>query len=406
MMASVDLASLRERVRDALSMVDVATFDGVELRLANGRAMGDGRCPFHEERSASFRCGGRWRDRYHCFGCGADGDIFDYWQQRRGCDHLEAVKQLAGLAGVYVGELRFERPKAGVVPYVERRLDSVESLPVKPSLPSLMRPNKAACEAIAAGRGLNANAVWMAARVFGRVGYCLWPQYEDKGGRWWPRGGGAFPSWAAIDRTLNVAEFRRLDNERYVRADGSLIKAWSTAGKAWPLGCEDAGKMGCALLVEGGPDMLAAYEFLMRWGMVEKVAVVCMLGASNKMREDALGFFAGCRVRIMVDADVPRDAEVRGKRKLPGMEAAARWTRQLQEAGAAVKTFCVGDVYEAESLRRWHAGEIEAGEMVVEVEGYRKRDGGAVKDVNDLVFCDEGVLGSDDVRMAFKWWDF
>lgn len=404
MSASLDLAGLRERVRDALSMVEVATFDGVQLRLANGRNMGDGRCPFHEEKSASFRAGGKWRDRFHCFGCGEDGDIFDYWAKRRGCDHLEAVKQLAGLAGIYVGDIRFEKPKAGVVPYVERRLDVVESLPKKPSLPSLARPNRAACELIAAKRGLDANAVWLAARVFHRVGYCLWPQYES-GGRWRPRED-AVPSWAAIDRTRNVAEFRRLDNERYARADGTLIKAWSTAGKAWPLGCEEARKVRCVLLVEGGPDMLAAYHFLLRWGMAQKVAVVCMLGASNKIREDALGCFAGCRVRIVMDADAPKDAEVKGKRKLPGLEAAVRWQAQLQAAGAAVMTFCVGDVYEPESLKAWYRGEIQAAEMVVQVPGYVKRDGTRVKDLNDLVFCDDSVLGSADVRAVFRWWDF
>jgi len=32
-------------------------------------------CPFHREKTPSFHCDDG-RGRYHCFGCGASGDIF------------------------------------------------------------------------------------------------------------------------------------------------------------------------------------------------------------------------------------------------------------------------------------------------------------------------------------------
>lgn len=57
------------------------------------------RCAFHEEKSASCHVDDA-TGRYHCFGCGAGGDAFDFWQQSRGLNFQEALAALAGIAGV------------------------------------------------------------------------------------------------------------------------------------------------------------------------------------------------------------------------------------------------------------------------------------------------------------------
>lgn len=420
MTASFDLASLRERVRDALTMVEVARHDGLVLKM-QGEGKGTCSCPFHQEKTASCVMGGRMKDKYHCFGCGASGDIFQYWQERRGVDHVEAVKQLAGLAGIHYGEITFDRPKAGIARQPERRLASEESVK-KASLPPLFKATEVDCAMIAKTRKLDTEAVWLAARVLNRVAISEWPLYERSNGTWLPRceahgkrcyldtpscrAAETYRSWTVMDSERRVGEFRRLDNLPYERYDGGKLKAWSTAGKSWPIGAKDAALMGRVLLVEGGPDLLAGYHFLRRWNREKKVAVVCMLGASNRMAEDALPFFAGCRVRIMVDADVPKDSPDKGKRKLVGAEAALRWTEQLTEAGAAVETFYVGDLYEPESVARWHRGEITAAEVEVILAGYVGKDGSKVKDVNDLAQCSDEVLRSDDVKQAITVWDF
>lgn len=400
---TADLAAVRELVRDRLDMYQVGTFDGLELRR-DGSAW-KCRCPFHEERSPSCVVDGKMRGRLHCFGCGADMDIFDYWSVRRGVDHLEAVRQLAGLAGVHVGELRFERPKAGVARAPERRLDPEAESFEKPPLPPLRKLNREGCELVAQTRGLDVDAVWLAARVFRRMAYTRWPMYES-GGQWRERDDGCWPSWAAIDETLNVAEYRRLDNGRYHRMDGSEFKTWSTAGKSWPLGARQVADCKRVLLVEGGPDMLAAYHFLRRFRMENKVAVVCMLGASNRIRSDALGLFAGARVRIMVDADLPKDSDDRKKRKMPGMEAAARWQRQLSESGAAVELFNVGPIYRLDHVREWGRGERAAADIETHLDGYTLPSGEPVKDLNDLALCGPEITESEDVRQAMMAWDF
>lgn len=52
-----------------------------------------GVCPFHKEKTASFTV---YTDRYHCFGCGADGDVLDFVQAIGGGSRQEAIESLTG----------------------------------------------------------------------------------------------------------------------------------------------------------------------------------------------------------------------------------------------------------------------------------------------------------------------
>ena len=56
-----------------------------------------GKCPFHQEKTDSFVVDER---RYHCFGCGADGDLFELAKLIWGCGFSEAVQRLAGEYGI------------------------------------------------------------------------------------------------------------------------------------------------------------------------------------------------------------------------------------------------------------------------------------------------------------------
>jgi len=49
------------------------------------------------------------RQRYHCFGCGADGDVIEFIRQTHGGDFREAVQTLAGMVGVALPENEAER---------------------------------------------------------------------------------------------------------------------------------------------------------------------------------------------------------------------------------------------------------------------------------------------------------
>ncbi len=63
-----------------------------------------GLCPFHKEKTPSFSVSDE-KGFYHCFGCGAHGDIIKFIMETEGLTFLEAVKILAAQAGVQMPKL-------------------------------------------------------------------------------------------------------------------------------------------------------------------------------------------------------------------------------------------------------------------------------------------------------------
>ena len=60
--------------------------------------MRQGRCPFHDETEGSFTVYGDTA-RFHCFGCGASGDVLDFVQRVEGLTLPQAIRRLDGGAG-------------------------------------------------------------------------------------------------------------------------------------------------------------------------------------------------------------------------------------------------------------------------------------------------------------------
>src|SRR5215210_2033982 len=58
-------------------------------------------CPFHNEKTPSFTVNDD-KGFYHCFGCGAHGDAIRFLTDQRGMPFMDAVKELAGKAGLEV----------------------------------------------------------------------------------------------------------------------------------------------------------------------------------------------------------------------------------------------------------------------------------------------------------------
>ena len=113
-----------ERVRSAVSLVDIV-LPYVQLKRVGRNHVG--LCPFHAERSGSFNV----RDeigRYHCFGCGASGDVFRFVQEMEHVDFVTAVEQLAGKAGVTLhytsgGEGRDRQRRKGLIEAMEAAVE-------------------------------------------------------------------------------------------------------------------------------------------------------------------------------------------------------------------------------------------------------------------------------------------
>ena len=58
-------------------------------------------CPFHDEKTPSFTVSDE-KGFYHCFGCGAHGDVIRWMTDQRGLGFMDAVKELAAEAGMEV----------------------------------------------------------------------------------------------------------------------------------------------------------------------------------------------------------------------------------------------------------------------------------------------------------------
>ena len=82
----------RERVRDAVNFEELVGARTELKRAGIGRLQG--LCPFHEERTPSFGIN-PVEKVYHCFGCGAGGDVFRFVMETEGLDFSEALESLA-----------------------------------------------------------------------------------------------------------------------------------------------------------------------------------------------------------------------------------------------------------------------------------------------------------------------
>ncbi len=72
-------------------------------------------CPFHHEKTPSFTVS-RSKQMYHCFGCGAGGNVFTFVMQYENFSFPEAVKYLADRAGITLPEMELsdaEKREAG-----------------------------------------------------------------------------------------------------------------------------------------------------------------------------------------------------------------------------------------------------------------------------------------------------
>jgi DNA primase len=87
-------------VKSKLSVVDVV---GETVQLKKAGSTYKGLCPFHGEKTPSFTVTPA-RDSWKCFGCGEGGDIFSFVMKRDGVGFPEALKVLAGKAGVELDE--------------------------------------------------------------------------------------------------------------------------------------------------------------------------------------------------------------------------------------------------------------------------------------------------------------
>lgn len=75
----------------------------VPLQKKGGRYFGC--CPFHNEKTPSMCVNNGW---YHCFGCGASGDVVKFVMEMENVSFYDAVKLLADKVGMQLPEVKFD----------------------------------------------------------------------------------------------------------------------------------------------------------------------------------------------------------------------------------------------------------------------------------------------------------
>lgn len=317
-------------IRAANPIPDYLLSRGFDLKKTGDRWVG--RCPFHQERTPSFSV---WVDHYHCFGCGAHGDVIDLICQLQGITFVEACRRF------------------GVPVEVHRRTAAGSPKPVAP----LRRPSPTIRWPSDLHRGTADELRELARLRHLNVEACR--QADDRGVLWFGSHRGC-RAWILTDEARVVAEARRLDGHLWAgtrKADAlaGSRKCWLLGSKVRPGHPLSAGGGQRVALVEGTPDYLAALHWAELLGG-DELLVVAVLGREVvRVAPESLQVFTGKRVRIFPHAD--RDPET-------GRAFADRWMAMAIAAGAlAVSTF--------------------------EVRGLRMWNGRPITDLNDAVLCSD-----------------
>jgi len=131
--------------------------DYVKLKKAGAQNF-SGLCPFHSEKTPSFSVHAT-RQFYHCFGCGASGDVLGFVQKIENVTFPEALRLVAQKVGIPLpkqtyateGEAREARLRGVLVDLHERACGFFEE--------QLRRPEGARAREYLAGRGLTEEAI-------------------------------------------------------------------------------------------------------------------------------------------------------------------------------------------------------------------------------------------------------
>ena len=89
----------RELVREVADSTAMVELVRRHVPLKRRGSSWTGLCPFHSEKSPSFHVS-EVRKTFHCFGCGEGGDAIAFLMKIEGMAFVEAVKELADMAGI------------------------------------------------------------------------------------------------------------------------------------------------------------------------------------------------------------------------------------------------------------------------------------------------------------------
>ena len=109
-MAGIDLQKFCDELRAKVSIVDVVSS---KVKLVRKGREYQACCPFHNEKTPSFTVN-EAKGFYHCFGCGAHGDIIKFEMEANNLPFMDALRKLADKAGLQVPQISKESHEEAV----------------------------------------------------------------------------------------------------------------------------------------------------------------------------------------------------------------------------------------------------------------------------------------------------
>src|SRR3982751_5926392 len=133
---------------------DIVRIIGEYVKLKRSGAQNySGLCPFHSEKTGSFSVHAT-RQFFHCFGCGASGDVFSFVQKIENITFPEAVRLVAQKCGIPLPKVTFNSPEEAREAKLRGALIAMQEKACAWFEEQLQRPEGAHAREYLAGRGL------------------------------------------------------------------------------------------------------------------------------------------------------------------------------------------------------------------------------------------------------------
>lgn len=138
---------------------DIVKIVGEYVRLKKAGAQNfSGLCPFHSEKTPSFSVHAG-RQFYHCFGCGAGGDVFSFIQKIENVSFPEAVKSVAVKCGIPLPKREFSSAEEAAESRQRGKLIELHEAAAAWFEQQLKSPEGALAREYLAGRGMTETGI-------------------------------------------------------------------------------------------------------------------------------------------------------------------------------------------------------------------------------------------------------
>src|SRR5690348_1880774 len=146
-------SSFAETLKQQADIVRVIG-DYVTLKKSGAQNF-SGLCPFHKEKTPSFSVHAT-RQFFHCFGCGASGDVYSFVQRIEGVTFPEAVRAVAQKLGVPLPKATYNSPEEAREARLRGALLDIHERACTFFQEQLRKPEGASAREYLASRGVSA----------------------------------------------------------------------------------------------------------------------------------------------------------------------------------------------------------------------------------------------------------